>query len=236
MEIADWMQMHKHILELEREGFVTRTFRRLDPERQRTILKAILEEAIEKGPTSIRIKQVAKRAGVSIGSLYQYFNNRDGLFMFAVELCARSMNDTFSVYGPILAAMPLREGLAAYLTGGIDLSSTQVEFVQFFLKAAYQGDPELAESLVKPVGTTLRKMVKEMLVAAADRGELRTGVDIETTARIVHALMIAIGDSHLLSYLNNYFQVINDGTSYESVLQNLLDLIMLGIGVEGNEG
>jgi TetR/AcrR family transcriptional regulator len=236
MEMTDWIQMHKHILELEQEGRVTRTFRRIGLERQRTILKAILEEAIEKGPTSIRIKQVAKKAGVSIGSLYQYFNNRDGLFVFAVELCARFMNDMFSSYGPLLSAMPLREGLAAYLTGGIDLSSTQAGLIQFFLKAAYQGDPELAESLVKPIGTTLRTIVREMLEAAAQRGELRANVDIETTVRIVHALMIAVGDSYLLPYLNNYFQVISEGTSYEGVMQNLLDLILFGIGVERNEG
>ncbi len=34
MEISEWSQIHTHILQLEQEGLVTRTFRRLDPDRQ----------------------------------------------------------------------------------------------------------------------------------------------------------------------------------------------------------
>jgi hypothetical protein len=33
------------IMELEKQGLVTRTFRRLDPDRQAAIIKAILDEA-----------------------------------------------------------------------------------------------------------------------------------------------------------------------------------------------
>ncbi len=77
--LPEWIQVHTIILELERAGVVTRTFRRLDPERQQAIVQAILDEALEKGPASINIKKVAKRAGVALGSLYQYFGSRAGL-------------------------------------------------------------------------------------------------------------------------------------------------------------
>ncbi|HEX2908015.1 MAG TPA: hypothetical protein VHO69_14190, partial [Phototrophicaceae bacterium] len=49
----DWLKIHGYILELEKEGRVTRTFRRLDAERQQAILDAVLDEAIAKGPTAI---------------------------------------------------------------------------------------------------------------------------------------------------------------------------------------
>src|SRR5512136_2512922 len=111
----EWANIYTHILQLEQEGRVTRTFRRLDPERQQAVITAILDEADEKGPAAINIKRVAERAGVSIGSLYQYFNNRDGLLAFAVELSVRLVRDAFNQYRAVLAAMPLREALAAYL-------------------------------------------------------------------------------------------------------------------------
>src|SRR3972149_9723522 len=111
----EWANIHTHILQLEQEGWVTRTCRRLDPERQQAVIPAILDEAEEKGPAAINIKQVAERAGVSIGSLYQYFDNREGLLTFAIELCVRLVKDAFNQYREALAAMPLREALAAYL-------------------------------------------------------------------------------------------------------------------------
>ena len=229
MTLSDWTQIHAHILQLERKGLVTRTFRRLDPDRQQAILQAIWDEAVEKGPASLNIKQVAERAGVSVGSLYQYFGNREGLLAFAVELCTRWMTDVFDEYRPMLAAMPLREALAAYLLGGIEWSQMQVGLVQFFARAAYHGDPELAESVVRPVADVMRETIREILAQAAARGEVRADVDLEAAARVINALLIAVGDSQLLPYLNTYFQVSGEDVPPERVQNALLDLILRGI-------
>jgi TetR/AcrR family transcriptional regulator len=230
VNLTEWTQVQQHILQFEQEELVTRTFRRLDPERQQAVIAAILDEAVEKGPTALNIKQVAERAGVSIGSLYQYFGSRDGLMNFAIELCVRYMTDLFNSYRPFLTAMPLRDGLTAYLTGGIEWSQTQAGLLQFFARAAYHGDTELADRVVKPIATTLRGIVHAMLVAAQQRGEIRSDLDLEATTRIIHALTIAVGDAELLPYLNNYFQVKDKKVSAQKILDALLALIMQGIG------
>ena len=188
----DWTQLHSYILQLEQEGLVTRTFRRLDPARQQAVLTAILDEAVEKGPTALNIKQVAKRAGVSVGALYTYFENRDGMLNFAIELCARFVTDILNSFRPYLAALPLREALTGYLVGGVEWGKTQAGLLRLFARAAYYGDPELAEPLVRPVATALRQMVHDILAQAAERGEIRQDVDLEATTRVIHALMIAI--------------------------------------------
>src|SRR5512145_2632174 len=82
-EAAMWQ---RQVLLLESQGKVTRTFRRLDPERPRAIIEAIFAEAAERGPQSMQVKRVAARAGVAIGSLYQYFPRRDGMLEAAVDV------------------------------------------------------------------------------------------------------------------------------------------------------
>jgi AcrR family transcriptional regulator len=230
MLTSDWTKIHTHILQLEQKGLVTRTFRRLDPARQQAIINAILEEAVEKGPTSINIKEVARRANVSIGSLYMYFNHRDGLLAFAVELCARFMVDMFEGLGPMLAAMPLRDGLTMYLSGGIEWSQTMAGLIMFFARAAYQGDPRLGQEVVRPVADAMRRTVNDMLTQAIARGEVRDDIDLEATTRVIHALTIAVGDAQLLPYLNTYFQVMGEDVSPERTLKAMLDLVMSGIG------
>jgi AcrR family transcriptional regulator len=232
MTLADWPQIHSHILQLEQEALVTRTFRRLDPERQQDILFAILDEAVEKGPTALNIKHVARRAGVSVGSLYTYFPNREGMLTFAVELCVRFVTDAFIEFRPLLLAMPLREALTAYLMGGVEWSQTYAGLLKLFVRAAYFGDPELAEPLVRPIAALLLETVRDMLTEAVARGEVRADIDLEATARIVHALTIAVGDSQLLPYLNRYFQVTDEDISSERMLAALLALVFTGIGRE----
>jgi len=223
---SEWSQLQTHILDLEKQGLVTRTFRRLDPARQGAVIQAILDEAAEKSPTALNIKHVAERAGVAVGSLYQYFGNRDNLLAFAVELCVHQLTDLFAMSRPYLLEMPLREALAAYLSYGIEWSQTQQGFIQFFGRAAYQGDPELAEKVVEPVATAMREMVAEMLKAAQQHGEINSDLDLEATSRAVNAMLIAIGDSQLLPHLNRYFQVTDESMPIERVIQATVDLIM----------
>ena len=232
IDLAEWKQITARILEFEQEGLVTRTFRRLDPQRQQAVLAAILDEAIEKGPAAINIKQVAERAEVAIGSLYQYFGSREGLLNFAIELCVKYLTDLFETYQPMLLEMPLAEGLATYLNTGVEWSQTQLGMVQFLARAAYHGDPALADRVVKPIGTVMRTIVHDMLAAGVARGEVRSDIDLEATTRAVNAAMIAIGDSQLLSYLNNYFQVTDRKVSAQRVTAALVALILRGIGTE----
>jgi AcrR family transcriptional regulator len=219
-----------YILQLEQEGRVTRTFRRLDPQRQQAVLFAILDEAAARGPAALSIKEVARRAGVSVGSLYQYFNDRDTMLDFAVRLTVHYVNDLFDQYRPFLVEMPLQEALSAYLAGGIAWSREQAGLLGLFARAAYHGDPQLSEKLVRPIAAVLRQTVQEILEAAQARGELRPDLDLEATARLINLLTIGLGDSQLLPYLDHYFQVGTPGISFERLLAAMLALVNHGVG------
>ncbi len=227
-----WTNYPTFLLELEQQGKITRTFRRLDPERQRLILDAILFEAAENGPAALNIKAVARRAGVAVGSLYQYFPDRDGMLDFAIALCVRYLTEIFELSRPYLLAMPLEEALKSYLSTGVEWGQTEVGLVRFFGRAAYQGDPHLAEKVVRPIALVMRNLIIDLLTQAAARGEIRSDVDTEAAARLVNLLMIAYGDSQLLPYLNNYFQVTDESIPAERIQDALVLLILRGIGKE----
>ena len=231
---SEWPQLQAHILELEKRGLVTRTFRRLDPHRQQAVIQAILDEAAEKSPTSLNIKQVAERAGVAVGSLYQYFGNRDNLLGFTVELCVHQMADLFALSHPYLVEMPLREALTVYLTYGLEWSQTQQGFIQFFGRAAYQDHPEMADKVVKPVATAMRETIEDMLEAARQRGEISPDLDLEATSRLINGLTIVVGDSQLLPYLNHYFQITDEIVSIERIIEAMVNLILNGIAPQSH--
>jgi AcrR family transcriptional regulator len=229
MSVYDWNTIQKHIVQLENEGRVTRTFRRLDPARQQLVIEAILDEAVERGPTSINIKLVAERAGVAVGSLYTYFGSRDGLLNFAVALCVRVMDDMFENSRPFLVGIPLADGLKWYLAGGVEWSKTQIGLIQFFARAAYHSDSDLSEQVVRPIASTMRDIVREMLTNAIQRGEVRADIDLDATTRLIHALTIAVGDSQILPYLNAYFQVTDEGMISDRIVEAFVQLVLRGI-------
>jgi AcrR family transcriptional regulator len=139
------------------------------------------------------------------------------------------MTDMFDMSRPYLKAMPFVEALQAYLTVGIEWGKTETGLVRFFGRAAYQGDPYLAERLVRPVAEAMRKIVFEMLEGAVQRGEIRPEVDLDAASRLINGLMIVVGDSQLLPYLNTYFQITDDKVSQEHILESLVSFILKGL-------
>jgi len=223
-----------HVLALERRGAVTRTFRRLDPERQMAVIAAILGEAADAGPHGAGVRAVAARARVSVGSLYQYFPDRRGMVGVAAEIAGGLLAAELGRYRDALAAPPLREALIAYVCVGVEWSTTQDDLLRFFARAAYQGDTDLGERIVEPVATELLAMVRAMLEGARRRGEIAAGADLESSARFVHALTVALGDCRLLPHLDTYYRLL-DGVSLEQRAAQLADFVLAALKGDGME-
>lgn len=217
------------ILALEGDGLVTATFRRLDTDRQRAVSVAILEEALTRGPSKIRLKEMAASAGVSVGSLYQYFGNRQGVLRFAITLASHRLAEDLAGYVPLLCSLPLADGLTAWVTGGLEWTREQAAVMGFFVRGAYEGDADLAERLVAPIAQVMVEAIEAMLSAAVHRGEARADLDVAATARAVHVLLAGIGDAQLLPHLGRYFRVADDHVSFEQTLAAAVDLVVAGV-------
>jgi AcrR family transcriptional regulator len=207
------------VLELERAGKVSRTFRRLDPERQFDVIAAVLAEAAEAGPDGAGVRGIAARAGVSVGSLYQYFPDRDGMVGVAAEIAGGLLSAELREYGDVLAALPLREGLQAYVLAGVEWSRTHEDLLLFFSRAAYQGEADPGGVIVAPVVDELHGLVRAMLVAARERGETAADLDLDAAARFVHGLTLALGDCRLLPHIEHYYRLLGDASLEERAAQ-----------------
>lgn len=227
--LSTTLDISSFILSLESEGRVTRTFRRLDPERQTAVILAIFEEANAVGPQNLNIKRVAERANVSVGSLYQYFGSRENLLDFTIELVVRAVQADFEFYRSMLVQLPLREALLAYGQGAVEWANNSSGFMGFYSRAAYGGDPLLVERVVRPVADTMLAMTAGILQSAQQRGELRPGIDLPSAIHAVHALIIGLYDPILLPYLNAYFQIDSPESPAERTIQAGIDLILRGI-------
>lgn len=64
---------------------ISEAFRKLDPEKQRQILDAVLREFAEHGYAKASTNRMVQQAGISKGLLFYYFKNKEELFRCALE-------------------------------------------------------------------------------------------------------------------------------------------------------
>ncbi len=100
-------------------------------ERSRATVDAIVEGAVQvldrHGYRGATIRRITERAGVSIGTYYQYFPNKDALLMTVMQ---RHFEEGLSMIGPRLAAIaverpPLDEALHELVAGMLGMHANR---------------------------------------------------------------------------------------------------------------
>lgn len=71
--------------------FYTEVFERIDSEKRQHIIDIAIQEFANKGFKNANINIIAQKAGVSVGSLYKYFETKENLFVTACDFGIREL-------------------------------------------------------------------------------------------------------------------------------------------------
>ncbi|MGO3890797.1 MAG: TetR/AcrR family transcriptional regulator [Paenalcaligenes sp.] len=164
--------------------------------RSRAIVEAILEATArvltERGYAGTNTNLVAERAGVSVGSVYQYFPNKDSLITALHERHAAEMQAAIETVLVTAKPLSLYEHLRAIVHA---------------LLAAHQVSPELHRVLEKefpffdaprdqsPADQSIFLRIRQLLEdhrdeVAPDNLDLATWVVLQTMEALIHAAVI----------------------------------------------
>ncbi|WP_153110523.1 TetR/AcrR family transcriptional regulator [Propionivibrio limicola] len=195
--------------------------RRRKEARPAELTAAALEHFVEKGYAATRLEDVAAQAGVSKGTLYLYFENKEALFRAVVE----------EGIVPVLAAA--EEMLADFSGSSVDLlrrllfgwweqvGATRLAGVPKLIVAEAHNFPEVAQYYHDNVIVRGRSLVRRVLARGIERGEFRS-LDVETAIDVIIAplLMLVIWQSSLRfcgpefvpeNYLQTHFELLVRG-------------------------
>ncbi len=200
----------------------TPTRKRRKEARPAELLGAALELFVDKGFAATRLEDVAARAGVSKGTLYLYYENKEALFKAVVQegimpviaeneaIAARHTGSSFELLEMLLNNWWTKIGQTAY--AGIPK----------LIVAESRNFPELAEFYYENVISRGRALVGASLRRGMASGEFRQ-LDVETTIDVVIApvLMLLIwrysfsccqnGDHDPQPYLRIHTELLRQG-------------------------
>jgi len=114
-------------------------------ERARRIVETAVELAEEGGFEAVRLRDVASRAGVALGTLYRHFRSKEDLLMAALSLEAEALVRQMLRH-PAKGVTP-EERLTAYFTAATRTLCRKPKLARAVLRAGASGEPELTEKL-----------------------------------------------------------------------------------------
>ena len=187
------------------------------------LLDAALQIIAEHGIDALRIEDVCEKVGVTKGSLYWHFQDRQGLIRAAMleQLRRIAERQLQLVDRAVDAAISRDEYLltvAGALANPFDATEVESRWQRWELLATARRDPEVHE-LMKEIQRSHQLYLTGMATKAQQRGILRGDVDPAAVAAAITA--IALGSNHLW-YLGN------DGPTQEAwngLLIKMIDML-----------
>lgn len=159
--------------------------------RPQELLAAALDLFVERGFAATRLEDVAKRAGVSKGTLYLYFTNKEELFKAVVR------ENIVPALGEAEDIISSFEGHSADMLRCVILGwwerigATQASGIIKLVMAEAGNFPELAKFYHEEVITRSSDMMSAMFRRGVERGEFRP-VDIAVMTQVLIAPMLML--------------------------------------------
>jgi AcrR family transcriptional regulator len=158
--------------------------RRADARRNRERLLAAATAAFAEQGADAPLEDIARRAGVGIGTLYRHFPTRlalqEGVFRSQVEtVCARG--------GELSESPAPGEAFADWLRGLTSFLATK-RGLSHALIASLGKDSELISSC----GQAMRATAEQLLTRAQQAGEVRDDLTAMDVMRLMHGIGVAV--------------------------------------------
>jgi AcrR family transcriptional regulator len=167
-------------------------WRRLPEERPQQIIDAALEEFGERGLAGSRLDDIAKRAGLSKGTIYLYFPNKEELFREMVRRNVVSqLEENERKFGD--QAGSATEALTEYMRGYWTFIRSS-KFAPLFrlIHAEIHNFPDLARFYAEEVVARGQRLIAGIISRGVQTGEFRD-VDPFVAARMLAAPFVMHG-------------------------------------------
>ena len=159
--------------------------------RPQELLAAAIDLFVERGFASTRLEDVARRAGVSKGTLYLYFENKEELFKAVVR------TSIVPVIGDAESSVAEFEGHSADLLRSVlmawweRIGANKVSGIIKLVTAEAGNFPELAMFYQEEVITRGTRMISSMLERGVSRGEFRA-INVPQMTQVLIAPMLML--------------------------------------------
>jgi len=205
------------------------TFGKLAQEKKDRVLSAATDLFAERGFHRTEMDEIAKRAGISKGSLYNYFKSKDDLFLHICNTGIQGFRE--NVWREIPPHLDIYRQVEELFRRQVPLILAHPQNFQIYLNLASSGMKRFADRYTRKGEEFGAQRLKALLREGMTRGIVRPDLDIPHTAFLIHSLslifMASLVSQHFQIRFREYLGIQGrlDSTTIEETMRNMIHFI-----------
>ncbi len=203
---------------------------RVSSEKKERIITVALEEFANKGFSGANTNIIAKNAGISVGSLFKYFETKENLFLTIVEHGVSQLE----------FAMKRLQATEGDLLGKVEtllrivLTHTRQNqnIIKLYNEMTSEGNAELMRKVSKQMESVAMETYISLFDQAKSRGEISSEIPSNVLAFAIDSLMMIVQFSYASEYYQERLMLYFGDDIFENdeaLIQGLLQFIIKSI-------
>ncbi|MCQ1530653.1 TetR/AcrR family transcriptional regulator [Lutispora saccharofermentans] len=160
-----------------------KTFFNLPPDKRQRIIDAAYDIFVEEEYEKVSIRAITKKAGISLGSFYKYFDDKDELYLYLLTSIEKKIYDKEKEFKGIFL---LRKD---YIPIEKICSKREIEFDKTWYKAPVE---VMRKFYFGEYSKELNSIIRDELIELKNSGKLKDSLDIDFIFYLFVTLMFNI--------------------------------------------
>lgn len=199
------------------------TFDNIAEEKRKKILDVAVSEFSSKGFENANINVIAKLAGVSVGSLYKYFDTKTDLFLTSVNYGLSYLENVLGEV--IMTDEDILDKLEKIIRFAMKFSREHGEMIRLYNEFTTESNAELGKQLAYQVESVTADAYKQAIIQAQVAGEIRTDIDPGMAAYLVDNMLMSVQFTYACEYYATRYKIYAGEDIFEKeefAIQNIL--------------
>lgn len=201
-------------------------FERIADDKRNRILKAAITEFARCGYDTANTNEIAKNAGISVGSLYKYFTSKEDLFLTTVKSCAEVLRATLE------EIMRDEEDILIKLEKILRMiqkhSRENIKMIQLYNEMSTQSNSKLVLESVEEIESMTAELYSSLIKKAQREHKTRDDCDPRLFAFFLDNLFMMLQFSYSCDYYRERFKIYVSDDIFEKddyVVEEMLKFI-----------
>jgi len=183
----------------------TNKFEQLPVEKRARIVNASISEFAERDYETASMNKVVEQAGISKGSLFNYFKTKNSLYFHIYQLALKEVKAYLRKVRDETADLRFEKRLAKIVDSGVQFISEHPRLARIYFRLIYSGDSPNRKKIVIELQSMSNEYLGGIIQDAMDRNELDKNLD---KSKAVFFL-----DAVLNRFLKDYHEAMESGSS-----------------------
>lgn len=211
-------------------SFHKETFDKISDEKKLRIFNTAVTEFARKGYNAANINTIARKSGISIGSMYSYFSSKEDLFLAITE-------QGFGIFNQVIEDVNPEEGtffeiIERLFRLTIVYAEKHVDLCKLYLTITTEELADQSDRLSERMEISFQEFYHQIMTAAQAKGEIRADADLDSAAFLIDNLVVMLQHSFSLSYyrkrLEKYLGA-EKSLDNEALVQTMINFVRTGL-------